>query len=199
MSISNESKVVTLVLAMLLLLVFVSGVSAGEPSSGPKVPVFQSPTAWPNGTIRGAAFMDSNRNGKMDPGENGIGGVYFTVSQGDYSHTYYSEKRTEDEAGNKYATGYYGPVLTPGNWIVTLHVPPGYVATVPVEQEVFVAEAGWIELNLGLYSASGAAASGAALLPATGLGRNGLILTTLIVLGIGVLVAVALGVASRAR
>ena len=55
------------------------------------------------GTIRGAAFEDLNRNGKMDEGEKGVGWVYFTVSNGDYSHTYHSEWQEKDSAGNEYA------------------------------------------------------------------------------------------------
>ncbi len=91
------------------------------------------------GTIRGAVFLDTNRNGVMDPDEQGVGGVYFTVSAGEYSHQYHTETRSRDEAGNTYATGTYGPIPLPrGNWRVTYHVPEGYVATTATQFDVYV-------------------------------------------------------------
>ena len=43
-----------------------------------------------SGTIRGYVFRDSNQNGVFDAGEEGIPGVFITISYGDYQHTYYS-------------------------------------------------------------------------------------------------------------
>ncbi|MBN1486040.1 MAG: hypothetical protein JW981_00275 [Anaerolineae bacterium] len=197
MSISKELKVVPVVLAALLLLFFTTGVSASDL----ELPVFQSPLGG-NSTIRGAAFLDSNRNGVMDAGEPGVGKVYFTISMGDFSHTYYSEDRTVDSAGNTYATGYYGPVpLAEGTWKVTLHVPAGYVATVPIEQYVYVPAYGYTEVNLGVYGSGATGQTTGALLPTTGLGtqNNILIIGTLGILIAGLLVSVVLGLFNRQR
>ncbi len=207
-------QVLMVISIALVLLIFGSGVSARPLDSGSGAPALQAtatptprPTVTPDpnapkleGSIRGAVFLDANRNGVMDEGEEGIGGVYFTISQSEYSHTFYSEKRVEDEAGNKYATGYFGPSALPGGlWKITLHVPEGYVATVPVEQVVDVPAIGYVTANLGLYPTSGAAGTGRALLPSTGLMRNGLLLPILVLIGAGLLVVGTLWAVSKVR
>lgn len=150
------------------------------------------------GTIRGAIFLDKNRNGVRDEGEEGLGPVYFTISSGDYSHMYHSEWQTTDDAGNTYATGTFGPVpLHKGAWKVTLHVPDGYVATTPVEQTVMVPgkEGGHVaEVYMGLYPSSGGG-----FLPRTGLTNQYILIGALGVLGVGILVAIGLGIMSRRR
>ncbi len=156
------------------------------------------------GTIRGAAFLDMNRNGKMDAGEKGVGWVYFTISQGTYSHTYYSEWREKDEAGNTYATGYYGPApLKKGWWQITYNVPDGYVATTPTTLGVNVPgkDGGHVAYAyLGLYpSRSGSAKTVAATLPAAGMLLDPIVLGSLAFLGLGGLTSVGLGLRARRK
>lgn len=156
------------------------------------------------GTIRGATFLDMNRNGKMDSGEKGVGWVYFTISQGEYSHTYYSEWREKDEAGNTYATGYYGPApLKEGWWQITYHVPDGYVATTPTTVGVNVpGKAGGhvAYAYLGLYPGrSGSAKTVAAVLPAAGMLLDPIVLSSLAFLGLGGLTSVGLGLRDRRK
>jgi hypothetical protein len=150
------------------------------------------------GTIRGAVFLDSNRNGKMDTNEKGLGGVYFTVSNGDYSHTYYSEQRTVDELGNTYATGTFGPAPLPnGGWKVKFFVPQGYVATTPVERVVYVPEKGQVTyVYMGLYSRAGA--SGAAgVLPLSGMENTYALRGALVLFVLGSVFSIGLGIARR--
>jgi hypothetical protein len=177
------------IIALVLCALCIFSIAAARAEYGPN-----------EGTIRGAAFVDSNKNGKMDSGESGLGWVYFTISNGDYSHTYHSEWQTVDSAGNKYATGYFGPApLAKGGWKVTLHVPQGYVATTPIEQVVYVpgAEGGHVAyVYLGLYPTKGGAGG---ILPASGVPGNYVLLGALAFLGIGVLISVSLGVAARRR
>lgn len=152
------------------------------------------------GTIRGAVFMDSNRNGKMDANEKGLGGVYFTISNGEYSHTYYSEGRAVDEFGNTYATGTFGPApLATGAWRVRFHVPPGYVATTPVERVVQVPESGggrvaWV--YMGLYSRAGATGTGG-VLPLSGMANHNALVGALALFVIGSVFSTGLGIARR--
>jgi len=153
------------------------------------------------GTMRGMVFLDRNKNGKLDDGEKGIGWVYFTIRSGDYSHTYYSEWREKDEAGNLYATGTFGPAPLPsGNWEVTFHVPKGYVATTPVQQNVFVpgkagGHVGYV--YMGLYSTS---SGNVDVLPKGGmLERDPVMPVGLLVLGVGILVSTGLGLVLRRR
>lgn len=153
------------------------------------------------GTIRGAAFVDNNKNGQMDQGEQGLGWVYFTISNGSYSHTYHSEWQTVDSAGNTYATGYFGPApLAKGGWNVKLHVPEGYAATTPIEQVVYVpgAEGGHVAyVYMGLYPKKGVGGGGA--LPSSGVGSNTAMFGALAVLALGVVVAGGLGASERRR
>ncbi len=152
------------------------------------------------GTIRGAVFIDSNRNGKMDTNEKGLGWVYFTISNGDYSHTYYSEWRTVDEKGNKYATGTFGPAPLPkGGWKVKFHIPEGYIATTPTEQVVYVPgkEGGHVAyVYMGLYPKKGGVAGGG-VLPAGGLANNHILTGALTLFALGAVVAVTLGASRR--
>lgn len=149
------------------------------------------------GSIRGAAFLDMNRNGVRDPGEKGVGWVYFTISQGGYSETYFSEWRETDSAGNEYATGTFGPApLKSGTWTVTFNVPEGYAATTPVQQNVYVPSKGIGEVYLGLYPGAGTV-SGASVLPASGFGHAGLLVAMLAVTTAGGASALALGLAHR--
>ena len=153
------------------------------------------------GTIRGAAFVDSNKNGQMDEGEQGLGWVYFTISNGSYSHTYFSQWQTVDEAGNTHVTGTFGPTPLPkGGWNVKLHVPEGYVATTPIEQVVYVpgAEGGHVAyVYMGLYPTKGTSSGGA--LPASGAGSNTAMVGALVALAAGVVIAGGLGAIERRR
>ncbi|HQE93223.1 MAG TPA: hypothetical protein PLH19_10255 [Anaerolineae bacterium] len=152
------------------------------------------------GTIRGAAFVDSNRNGKMDANEKGLGWVYFTISNGDYSHTYFSEWQSVDAYGNTYATGTFGPApLAKGGWKVTFHVPEGYVATTPTEQVVYVpgTEGNHVTYAyMGLYPKKGGSAGGG-ILPASGLADNKVLSAALALFALGSVISVALGTARR--
>lgn len=151
------------------------------------------------GTIRGATFLDNNRNGVMDAGEPGVGGVYFTISAGDYSQQYYSEPRTTDDLGHTFATGTYGPVPLPrGVWHVSYQVPSGYVATTPTELDVYVPgsegnHVGWA--YLGLYPGSG----GTPTLPHTGLPDQPALRVMLALFGVAAVGAVGLGLLARKR
>lgn len=153
------------------------------------------------GTIRGAAFVDNNKNGTMDDGEQGLGWVYFTISNGSYSHTYYSQWQTVDEAGNTHATGTFGPAPLPkGGWKVKLHVPEGYVATTPIEQIVYVpgAEGGHVAyVYMGLYPTKGAGGGGA--LPVSGVSSNAALFGALAALAVGAVIAGGLGALERRR
>ena len=150
------------------------------------------------GTIRGAVFLDSNRNGKMDANEKGLGGVYFTVSNGEYSHTYYSENRTVDEFGNTYATGTYGPApLSNGGWRVKFYVPQGYVATTPTERVVNVPESGQVTyVYMGLYPTGGVPGAGG-ILPLGGLENTHALTGALVLFAIGSVFSIGLGIARR--
>jgi len=152
------------------------------------------------GTIRGAVFLDSNRNGKMDAGEKGVGWVYFTVSNGDYSHTYYSEWRTVDDVGNTYATGTFGPApLARGPWRVRFHVPQGYRATTPVEHVVYVpgTEGGNVAyVYMGLYPTTGAPGT-AGVLPLSGMANHNASMGALALFVMGSVISLGLGFARR--
>ena len=150
------------------------------------------------GTIRGAAFVDSNRNGKMDANEKGLGGVYFTVSNGEYSHTYYSENRTVDEFGNTYATGTYGPAPLPnGGWRVKFHIPQGYVATTPAERVVNVPETGQVTyVYMGLYPTKGVPGAGG-ILPPSGMADTHALMGALVLFLIGSVFSLGLGIVRR--
>jgi hypothetical protein len=150
------------------------------------------------GTIRGAVYVDSNRNGKMDANEKGLGGVYFTVSNGEYSHTYYSEKRTVDEFGKTYATGTFGPAPLPnGGWRVKFYVPQGYVATTPVERVVNVPESGQVAyVYMGLYPTGGVPGAGG-VLPLSGVENTRALQGALALFAIGSVLSIGLGVARR--
>lgn len=154
------------------------------------------------GTIRGAAFLDRNKNGVMDPDEKGVGWVYFTISRNEYSHTYYSEWRETDEAGNTYATGYYGPAPLPkGWWKITYQVPHGYVATTPTEISVNVpgAEGGHVaEAYLGLYP-TGSTGTVSGVLPQAGAIIDPVVWGALAFLGLGSLVSSGLGLKARRK
>ena len=130
------------------------------------------------GTIRGYVFRDSNQNGVFDQGEEGIPGVYVTISYGDYQHTYYTGEG--DPNGSVPGPGSYGPTpLQGGYWKVTLHVPDGYRSTTLTERFAQVPEGGAAtDVNFGLFgsgpitysSGTGVAMGGAAgsVLPQTG-------------------------------
>ncbi|HOT93334.1 MAG TPA: SdrD B-like domain-containing protein [Anaerolineae bacterium] len=155
------------------------------------------------GTIRGMAFIDSNRNGKMDANEKGLGWVYFTISNGSYSHTYFSEWQTTDSVGNTYATGTFGPApLAKGGWKVTFHTPEGYVPTTPTEQVVYVPgkEGGHVAyVYMGFYPKAGArTGSGGGVLPASGMtaGHN-VLYGALALFALGSIISVGLGLSRR--
>ena len=152
------------------------------------------------GSIRGAVFLDANRNGVMDPGEQGLGWVYFTISSGDYSHTYFSEWRDVDEAGHQYATGTFGPAPLPaGEWVVTFHVPDGYIATTPATQRVYVPGDGDQigRVYMGLYPVGGVGGA-PSVLPRAGL-NLAVVHRAVALLAVGSLISVGLGLRSRRR
>ena len=140
-----------------------------------------------SGTIRGYVFLDSNRNGIFDAGEEGVSGVNVTISYDKYSHTYHTG--AGDPEGNVPGPGSYGPTpLQRGTWTVTLGVPDGYRATTPTELEVTIPDDGSATgVNLGIYgsgpisygggpAAGGASgATGVTTLPQTG-GTEGVII-----------------------
>ena len=98
-------------------------------------------TLHSKGTIRGYVFLDANGNGLLDAGEEGIPGVFVTISYGDYQHTYYTG--AGDPNGDPPGPGSYGPSpLQPGYWKVTVHVPDGYRATSRTELFANVPEGG---------------------------------------------------------
>ena len=106
----------------------------------------------PSGTIRGYVFLDSNRNGVFEEGEEeGLPNVYITISAGDYQHTYYTGDG--DAGGSVPGPGSFGPTPLPGgSWTVTLHVPDGYRSTSPSELVVYVPEGGVYKYaNFGIY------------------------------------------------
>jgi len=134
-----------------------------------------------NGTIRGYVFRDSNQNGFFDTGEEGIPGVYVTISYGSYEHTYYTG--AGDGQGSSPGPGSYGPTaLQSGYWKATLHVPDGYRATTLTEMYVKVNDSGATTgVNFGLYGtgpityAAGTGVGmggGAGILPQTGVGTE---------------------------
>ncbi len=153
------------------------------------------PADWgpDTGSIRGAVYLDLNRNGAYDVGEPGVGGVWFAASCGDLTVHYYSEPRVTDEYGNTFATGTYGPVLSRCDWVVEMQVPEGYMATTPVQQTVSLPgpERGSAFAYFGLYSSTG--------LPPAGM-DGGSFLGTGALFGGGMLgVAVALGLVARRK
>ena len=153
------------------------------------------------GSIRGAVFLDANRNGKPDSGERGVGWVYFEVSRGGFSKTFFSEWRTTDQFGNEFATGTFGPApLEIGEWDVTFYVPEGYVATTPVKQTVNIPGGGRGigEAYLGLYPTAGTAAKDPTL-PAGGFDQGGVLLAALAVVAAGGASAFGLGLYRRRR
>lgn len=169
----------------------------------------QSAQDWPPGTaiLHGFVFHDLNGDGKwnhpngngpFDPQkpekwEPGFGGVHFTVSCGDFSILYYSEPRTVDAAGNIYATGDFGPVLSPCEWTVTMHVPVGYRATTPIQQKAVIPAAGGTAFPAVLF---GLARVG---LPRTGPVAQPVLLGAGIFFGAEMLVAAIAGLLARRR
>jgi len=129
-----------------------------------------------SGTIRGYVFRDTNKNGVFDQGEEGIPGVYVTVSYDKYAQTYYTGNGDPNpQAGHGLPApspgpGSYGPTpLQPGYWKVTVHVPDGYRATTQTELYANVPDSGAATgINFGL-SGSGPIAYSAG----TGIGMGG--------------------------
>jgi hypothetical protein len=105
----------------------------------------------PAGTIRGYVYRDNNRNGVFDKDEEGIPGVYVTISHGEYQHSYYTGEG--DPEGDEPGPGSYGPTPLPGGrWTVTLHVPDGYRATSATELGVDVPHEGAVTgADFGIY------------------------------------------------
>jgi len=128
------------------------------------------------GTIRGYVFRDSNQNGVFDQGEEGIPGVFVTVSYGEYSHTYYtgagdpSPQAAPKLPAPSPGPGSYGPTPLPaGSWKVTLHVPDGYRATSKTELYASVPVGGAATgVNFGVYGSGSIAYSSG-----TGVGMGG--------------------------
>lgn len=108
-------------------------------------------TQHSGGTIRGYVYRDSNQNGVLDEGEEGIAGVFVTVSLGDYQHTYYTGAGDAADSGG--GPGSYGPTaLQSGYWKVAVHVPDGYRATTRTELYAAVSDVGVVEgMDFGLY------------------------------------------------
>ncbi len=154
------------------------------------------------GSLRGATFLDENQNGKMDPGEKGVGWVYFTISQGDYSHTYYSEWR-ETQNGHEYATGHFGPAPIPsGFWKVQFTVPDGYRATTPTEVGVVVpghsgGHIGYVYLGLVKSGAKARGSYAPGTMPYAGAQLDPIVVSSLAFLGLGSLTSLGMGFKKR--
>ncbi|OQA16069.1 MAG: hypothetical protein BWY63_02793 [Chloroflexi bacterium ADurb.Bin360] len=164
---------------------------------------------WPPGTaiLHGFVFHDLNGDGKwnhpngngvFDPAkpdkwEPGFGGVHFTASCGDFSVVGYSEPRSVDAYGHVFATGDFGPVLTPCDWTVTLHVPEGYVATTPIQQKALIPDAGGTAFPAVLFGLTGGT------LPKTGAVAQPFLLGVALVFGSEMLLATVAGYFERRR
>lgn len=162
---------------------------------------------WPPGTaiLHGFVFHDLNSdgmwnhpngNGSFAPEEPatwepGFGGVPFTVSCGSYEEIFYSEPRSVDEAGNVYATGDFGPILSECEWTVTMHVPEGYIATTAASQKIAIPEAGATAFPAALFGLAPGK------LPVTGYAAPDLIKVAGGFFGMQMLVAVVLGLIAR--
>jgi len=144
--------------------------------------------------LGGMVFLDANRNGALDEGELGIGDVNMTANCNNETVVdFYSEPRTVDRYGNTFATGTFGPVLTECDWVVTLEVPEGYVATTETEQVITMLgpDRGSAKVYFGLYKGG--------TLPHTGMREDAFLPVAAGVLGVMLLVAVGLGLAARAK
>lgn len=164
---------------------------------------------WPPGTaiLHGFVFHDLNGDGKrnhpngngvFDPAkpdkwEPGFGGVHFTASCGDFSVVGYSEPRSVDAYGHVFATGDFGPVLTPCDWTVTLHVPEGYVVTTPIQQKALIPDAGGTAFPAVLFGLTGGT------LPKTGATAQPFLLGVALVFGSEMLLATVAGYFERRR
>ena len=98
-----------------------------------------------NGAIRGYVFRDTNENGVFDAGEEGIADVSVIVSRDDESQTLVTQ------AGDAGPGSFVASSLEAGDWLVTVAVPEGYIATTPTELAVTVPEDGPVGVNFGLY------------------------------------------------
>jgi hypothetical protein len=132
-----------------------------------------------NGAIRGYVFRDANKNGVFDAGEEGIAEVLVTVSRDDQSQT------LTTQAGDAGPGSFVASALEAGDWMVTVAVPDGYLATTPAEFSVTVLEDGPVGVNFGLYGSGPVVYSveseetpkegaGAATLPETGTAKASL-------------------------
>jgi hypothetical protein len=151
--------------------------------------------AFEQAPMGGMVFLDQNRNGQLDEGEPGIGGVNFTANCNDETIIhFYSEPRTVDQFGNVFATGTYGPVLSPCDWVVTIQVPDGYTATTPTQQVVTMLgpNRGSALVYFGLYG-------GPASLPDTGMVQDPFLVGAAAFLGVEILGAAVLGLIDRRR
>ena len=82
----------------------------------------------PRGTIRGLVFVDENRNGIYDEGEDGY--------QGAKIHFFVEGREVVGPALLSGDDGTYGLVQAEwGDWMVSMDVPEGYVPTSPTAQE----------------------------------------------------------------
>jgi hypothetical protein len=82
----------------------------------------------PRGTIRGLVFVDENRNGIYDEGEQGFQGVKV--------HFWVEGREVVAPALFSGDDGTYGLVAAEwGDWMVSIDVPDGYVPTSPTAQE----------------------------------------------------------------
>ncbi len=182
----------------LLLAVLALGAAAARPAQD-----------WPPGTavLHGFVFHDLNGDGKWnhpngngpfdpikpDKWEPGFGGVHFTARCGDFSVTGYSEPRSVDAYGHVFATGDFGPVLSPCEWVVELHVPKGYVATTPVKQLAVIPDAGGTAFPAVLFGLAGGR------LPKTGAVEQPFLLGAGLFLGGEILAAAIAGMLVRWR
>ncbi len=142
----------------------------------------------------GMVYLDVNRNGALDEGEPGVGNVNLEANCNNETIVeFYSEPRTVDAYGNTFATGTYGPVLTECDWVVTMEVPEGYVATTATEQvaEMLGPDRGSAKVYFGLYKGS--------TLPSTGMQDDTFLMVAASVFGVIVLIALGLGVVARLR
>jgi len=93
------------------------------PTSSPTPTHTLTPTATATpiaGQIAGAIFMDGNRNGRQDTGEEGLAGRLVQLWQGGV---------LQDNATTNAAGQYSFPEVAPGDWQVLASVPANYVVT----------------------------------------------------------------------
>ena len=80
----------------------------------------------PAGQLNLEAFVDANRNGVWDAGEQGLAGVVFTYAGQDTGNSDITGSLDSDNAGTS------GTTLVIDGYSYTVNLPPGYQILVPV-------------------------------------------------------------------